>query len=410
MITWTAKTLTGTPYIGQPVWDPSLSLFIMGAFDNDGDAHAFTSSDGLSWTTRNQTGYTGQGVHGNYSAWNPNNNVVAMTVQEYGVTTLTSDGVTFTGYSYNPPMANQTQGGGLYWIPALTGGAAGRWIVNAQSTPTHFYNLDGTLLTNTWTGIAANTGFGRGVATNGTTVVFIGTGGVSYTTDYVTYTGINVSGFSAVFNASGNTLAWSGAFYVCVANNGGTTNNMVAVSPDGINWVTRTIPGFGVGYLIGGTYTTFASATTVNLGGLAGVYSNVGGGTAVGIGTTTPATTLDINGGLTIRNGFRPLYALVTGTSLTGGTTPSITNTNYGTYFNITNSGFNTLTLPTSTYSTDANGHWVLRNNTSSYLSITTTYTGTGGGGSASLVIPPANSTTIMFTSNASGSNAYTFF
>jgi hypothetical protein len=113
---------------------------------------------------------------------------------------------------------------------------------------------------------------------------------------------------------------------------------------------------------------------------------------------------------LAITNGYRPLYALVTGTSLTTGTTPPISNTNYGTYFNITNSAFNTLTLPTSTYSTDSNAYWVLRNNTSSYLSITTTYTGTGGGGSASLVIPPANSTTIMFTSNTSGSNAYTFF
>jgi hypothetical protein len=116
------------------------------------------------------------------------------------------------------------------------------------------------------------------------------------------------------------------------------------------------------------------------------------------------------NGSFTVGNGLRPLYAEVTGTSLTPSTSPAITNTNYGTYFNITNSGFNTLTLPTSTYSTDSNAFWVLRNNTSSYLSITTTYTGTGGGGSASLVIPPTNSTTIMFTSNTSGSNAYTFF
>jgi hypothetical protein len=148
---------------------------------------------------------------------------------------------------------------------------------------------------------------------------------------------------------------------------------------------------------------TLTSGSNINLN----TASNINLTADTGISLSSNVT---ITNGLTINNGFRPLYALVTGTSLTTGTTPAITNTNYGTYFNITNSGFNALTLPTSTYSTDSNAFWVLRNNTSSYLSITTTYTGTGGGGSGSLVIPPANSTTIMFTSNTSGSDAYTFF
>jgi hypothetical protein len=155
----------------------------------------------------------------------------------------------------------------------------------------------------------------------------------------------------------------------------------------------------------GSAWSTYPPTQTVNMCNYG--FINTG---SVGIGTSAPATALDVSGGLTIRNGYRPLYALVTGTSLTPSTTPAITSNNYGTYFNITNSGFSTLTLPTSTYSTDANAFWVLRNNTSSYLSITTTYTGTGGGGSATLSIPPANSTTLMFTSNISGSAAYTFF
>jgi hypothetical protein len=133
-------------------------------------------------------------------------------------------------------------------------------------------------------------------------------------------------------------------------------------------------------------------------------------GTGLGVNTSAPVTALDVSGGLTVRNGFRPLYANVTGTSLTTISTPAILATNYGTFFNITNSGFNTLTLPSSTYSTDSNAYWVFRNNTGSTINVTVTYTGTGGGGTGSMTIPPATSTTLMFTSNTAGSNAYTFF
>jgi hypothetical protein len=133
-------------------------------------------------------------------------------------------------------------------------------------------------------------------------------------------------------------------------------------------------------------------------------------GTGLGVNTSAPVTALDVSGGLTVRNGFRPLYANVTGTSLTTASTPAILATNYGTFFNITNSGFNTLTLPSSTYATDSNAYWVLRNNTGVYLYVTVTYTGTGGGGAGNVSIPPATSTTLMFTSDAAGSNAYTFF
>jgi len=103
----------------------------------------------------------------------------------------------------------------------------------------------------------------------------------------------------------------------------------------------------------------------------------------------------------------------VTGTSLTPSTSPAITASKYGYYYNITNSRFNTLTLPTSSASTDSGSFWVLRNATQSYLNITVTYTGTTGDGSASsgvVTIPPANSLTIAFTSSGSGSGAYTFF
>jgi hypothetical protein len=121
---------------------------------------------------------------------------------------------------------------------------------------------------------------------------------------------------------------------------------------------------------------------------------------------------LNVSGGLALSNGYRPLYATIVSpqTTLTSSTSPSITNTSYGTHYNILTSGLASITLPTSSTTTDLNAYWVFRNNTGTYLSILVTYTGTGGGGSSTLTIPPATSTTIMFVSGTSGIGAYAFF
>jgi hypothetical protein len=96
----------------------------------------------------------------------------------------------------------------------------------------------------------------------------------------------------------------------------------------------------------------------------------------------------------------------VTGTSLTAGTSPAISTSTYGTYYYITNSGFNALTLPTTTAGSVVGSYWVLRNNTSTYLSVTVT---NNANLSNPLVIPPSNSTTIVVTT-ASSSPAYVLF
>ena len=87
------------------------------------------------------------------------------------------------------------------------------------------------------------------------------------------------------------------------------------------------------------------------------------------------------------------------------GTTATVTTGSYSTYYNITNSGFTTLNLPVSAPTTDG-AFWVFRNNTSSYLSITVTGTTNGISGNL-FVIPPGNSTTLMWS--VSGST-YIFF
>jgi hypothetical protein len=66
-----------------------------------------------------------------------------------------------------------------------------------------------------------------------------------------------------------------------------------------------------------------------------------------------------------------------------------------GTFYSLTNSGFNTLVLPSGTPSEGS--FWVLRNNTSTYISIST-LTNTSTGISNPLVIPPSNSVTLVWT------------
>jgi hypothetical protein len=104
-----------------------------------------------------------------------------------------------------------------------------------------------------------------------------------------------------------------------------------------------------------------------------------------------------VNGGVTIRNGLRPLYSNVsTGTSL------SISANTYGTHYNITTSALTAITLPTITWASDSNAYWVFRNNTGTYLSITFTYTSAGTTAPTNPVtIPPTNSVTMFLNYNA---------
>jgi hypothetical protein len=136
-----------------------------------------------------------------------------------------------------------------------------------------------------------------------------------------------------------------------------------------------------------------ADGTTTGLQGSSNLFYDTTSN-FLGIRTTTPVTALDVNGGVTIRNGLRPLYS-----NVSSGTSLAVAANAYGFHFNITTTSLNAITIPTVVPATDSNAYWVFRNNTGNYLSITFTYTTAGTTFPTNpVVIPPANSTTMMVT------------
>jgi hypothetical protein len=116
---------------------------------------------------------------------------------------------------------------------------------------------------------------------------------------------------------------------------------------------------------------------------------------------------LTVNGGLTVSNGFRPLYS-----KITSGTSITPASNSYGTHYDINTTGITGLTIdyPGSTsnvWSNDSNGFWLFRNNTGSTLSLAVTYTAaTPNIYPSNITIPPANSVTLMATYPGGGSNS----
>ena len=99
---------------------------------------------------------------------------------------------------------------------------------------------------------------------------------------------------------------------------------------------------------------------------------------------------------------IQPYVAARLNTSTVSGTSLTVSAATYTTYYYISNSGFNSLTLPAPTptlfTSGDIGAYWVFRNTTSSYISITTLANPGTPVLTTPLVIPPGNSITIVIT------------
>jgi hypothetical protein len=88
-------------------------------------------------------------------------------------------------------------------------------------------------------------------------------------------------------------------------------------------------------------------------------------------------------------------------------TTVSVTSNTFGTYYNITNSGFNGITLPASV-PTVAGAYWLFRNNTNTTLSITYTNNGTAITNPQS--VAPFSSQTVACSGTGGSSDGYILF
>jgi hypothetical protein len=76
-------------------------------------------------------------------------------------------------------------------------------------------------------------------------------------------------------------------------------------------------------------------------------------------------------------------------------TSLTLASSNYNSLFFLTNGGFNAVTLPASTATSNGGNYWTLRNATNNYLSITLTNTLSL---TSPLVIPPSNATTLAIS------------
>lgn len=160
----------------------------------------------------------------------------------------------------------------------------------------------------------------------------------------------------------------------------------------------------------GGQYGLSIDGVGSSVSNLLRVVDGGSTGSGVGVGTATVAGgayALQVAGGLTLGNGYRPLYQkIVSGTSIT----PA--SSSYGTHYDINTSEITGLSIayPGSTqalWSNDSNGYWVFRNNTGTYLSLTISYTAaTPNIYPSNMIIPPGNSVTLMATYPGGGTNS----
>jgi len=185
------------------------------------------------------------------------------------------------------------------------------------------------------------------------------------------------------------------------------SNSVVTFYTDGTSYYANAGGGGGGGSTVSNYFSNgavlLATGTSTGLQGSSNLFFS--NSSNLGIQTITPATALDVNGGVTIRNGYRPLYSNVTTTPLT------VAANSYGTHFNITTSTLAAITLPTIVWASDSNAYWVFRNNTGTYLSVTFTYTSAGTTAPTNPVtIPPANSVTMMITYPGGTTSNYVLF
>ena len=215
-------------------WNGTLWVAVGGSGYNSTNTIAY-SSDGITWTGLGKTIFSqyGYGVAWNGTLW------VAVGVgggvdasgQVLGQETIaySYDGITWTPSS-NGNSIFTGYGYGVAWNGTL-------WVAVGEGTNHSIaYSYDGITWTPSSNGNSIFT-YGYGVAWNGTLWVAVGEGTntIAYSYDGITWTGLGNSIFTYGYG-----VAWNGTLWVAVGD--GTTNT-IATSPDGITWTGRSSNG-----------------------------------------------------------------------------------------------------------------------------------------------------------------------
>ena len=151
--------------------------------------------------------------------------------------------------------------------------------------------------------------------------------------------------------------------------------------------VRRTAP-----FYDGSTPSYYAQFTLISLGATVDIMGFVSSrqGIAGPTGSNGPTGMTGPTGFTGPGGGASPITVLeATGTSQT------LSSSNYNTYFYLTNSGFNAVTLPSSTPTSAGGNFWALRNATNTSISITLTNTLNL---TSPLIIPSSNTQTLAIS------------
>jgi hypothetical protein len=408
VVSWAARIASAGYDGGRGIaTDPSGNVFVTGyygaaltLYNQDGTTGAtlafvgvqdvfvakYTSAGAISWATR----IAGTGDDQGFGiATDSSGNVFVTGQYQAAVTLYNQDGTTGATLAvvggYDAFVAKYTPNGYIT-LPSSSINVAGGYYLNGVQVGA----------------VSGSSNAGALLAATGTATGLQGQANLTFNGTTLAVTG-NITTTSTTSNSIGgvtlsNTVATIGA-----ATTGSTTAGSVNVAGGYYVNGVQLSGGSAISTYSNAGAVLFATGTSTGLQGSSNLFfSNTSN---LGIQTTTPATALDVNGGVTIRNGYRPLYSNVTSTPLT------VAANSYGTHFNITTSALTAITLPTIVWASDSNAYWVFRNNTGTYLNITFTYTSAGTTAPANPVtIPPANSVTMMLTYPGGATSNYVLF
>jgi hypothetical protein len=370
--TWLPGSGTFSQFGGRrPVWNGTM-------WQVPGDG-AWYSQNGVNWVR-----WTGSGSTA--AAWNGRVWVMyingTMQVSSDGYTWSNASGPGNTALSGTDPR--QTLWDGTRFITPVT---------KSGATDTYAYSYDGRV----WygSGILApftSTSIMWTITWNGTIYVAGGTPGLVSSPDGITWT-------TRVAGSVTSPVEWGGGQFMAIL--GGS----IYTSTNGTSWTQRSHGVLGSPRFVAWNGNAWYATGLNSAGTSNAIAKSVDNGVTWTLASTFPGTSGDGGLGARIvstlpdvptRTAPDPQMLVVTEVS---GTSLTLSSSNTGRSFYLTNSGFNAMSLPSSVNRFDGGSYWSLRNATASQLTITLTNTLNL---TSPLIIPSSNTQTLVVSRDTS--------